>query len=225
MVVSKKQILGGKHTKLTLDCHGMKFDALHFNSLEYFFSLENGDFINLVAGLNVNNYRNNKKIQLMIKDVECPKLQILDMRNSRDYRNEKSWILNDAWEINDSILLEKDLNTLIMDNYDKKTIIITPRKTKINLNKLVYKPELGKIYQMLKEIHEFKLDLLLRRIEYDKLILKYAIKIFLELDLIYKSDDFYVVREDALKQELGLKKQAKENLRELNLPGRILNVN
>jgi ssDNA-specific exonuclease RecJ len=55
---------------------------------------------------------------------------------------------------------------------------------------------------MLKEIHEFKLDLLLRRIEYDKLILKYAIKVFLELDLIYKKDDFYVVRENALKTDL-----------------------
>ena len=138
----------------------------------------------------------------MIKDVECLNLQVLDLRESKDYHNDKKWILNDFWELNDSILLENDLNTLIMDNYTRKTIVITPRKTKINLNKLVYKPELGKIYQMLKEIHEFKLDLLLRRIEYDKLILKYAIKVFLELDLIYKKDDFYVVRENALKTDL-----------------------
>ena len=202
LIVSKKQILGGKHTKLILDCHGQKFDALHFNSLEYYYSLESGDYINLVAGLNVNNYRNHKRIQLMIKDVECLNLQVLDLRESKDYHNDKKWILNDFWELNDSILLENDLNTLIMDNYTRKTIVITPRKTKINLNKLVYKPELGKIYQMLKEIHEFKLDLLLRRIEYDKLILKYAIKVFLELDLIYKKDDFYVVRENALKTDL-----------------------
>ncbi|MBI9009287.1 MAG: single-stranded-DNA-specific exonuclease RecJ [Tenericutes bacterium] len=202
LVVSKKQILGGKHTKLILDCHGMKFDALHFNSLEYYHSLENGDHINVVAGLNVNNYRNQKKIQLMIKDVSCPNLQVLDMRESKDYNNDVKWVFNDFWEINDSILLENDLETLIMDHYNTKTIIIGPKKTKINLNKLVYKPELGKIYQMLKEIHEFKLDLLLRRLEYDKLILKYAIKIFFELDLIYKQEDFYVVREDALKTDL-----------------------
>lgn len=202
LVVSKKQILGGKHTKLILDCHGLKFDALHFNSLEYYYSLENGDYINLVAGLNVNNYRNRKRIQLMIKDVECPNLQVLDLRESENYQNDKSWILNNAWELNDTILLENDLNQLIMDNYDLKTIIISPKQTKINLNKLVYKPELGKIYQMLKEIHEFKLDLLFRRIEYDKLILKYAIDIFIELDLIFKKDDFYIVREDALKTDL-----------------------
>ena len=34
--VVRKQVLGGKHTKLILECHGMKFDALHFNSLEYY---------------------------------------------------------------------------------------------------------------------------------------------------------------------------------------------
>jgi len=202
LVVSRKQILGGKHTKLILDCHGMKFDALHFNSLEYYYSLENGDYINLIAGLNVNNYRNRKKVQLMIKDVECNNLQVLDFRTSSKYEDEKAWVTTKTFEINDEIIIEENMDNYIKKNIDTRTIILSPKHTKANLNKLVYKRELGKIYQMLKEIKEFKLDILLRRLEYDKLVLKYAILIFLDLDLIYQQDDCYIVRENALKTDL-----------------------
>lgn len=202
LFVSKKQILGGKHTKLILDCHGMKFEALHFNSLEYYYSLENGDYINVVAGLTVNNYRNNKKVQLMIKDVECLHLQVLDFRTTENYEIEKKWVLNKYWEMNDELVLKEDIDKYIKSHIDIKTIMLGPKKIKTNLNKVIYKKELGKIYQMLKEIKEFKIEILLRRIEYDKLILNYAIQIFQELDLIYKVDDYYIVKEKVLKTDL-----------------------
>ncbi len=200
--ISRKQILGEKHTKLVLDCHGMKFDALYFNSLEYYYSLEAGDAINLVAGLTVNNYRNRKKIQLMIKDVECKDLQVLDFRSSEYFLYEVSWIKNNYLEINDSIVLENDFKEYIKHHNTNNTFVISPQKIKANLNKVVLKRELGKIYQMLKEIKEFKLDVLLRRIEFNQLVLKYAIKIFIELNLISREDGYYVVREDAIKTEL-----------------------
>ncbi|XMB72549.1 single-stranded-DNA-specific exonuclease RecJ [Mycoplasmatota bacterium WC30] len=200
--VSRKQVLGGKHTKLILDCHGLKFDALHFNSLEYFHSLENGDRINIIAGLSVNNYRNNKKIQLMIRDIECKDLQVLDLRNAYDYPNDKKWIVGNYLEVNDMVIVNDELNDFITNNKDIKTIVLGPRKTKANFNKIVNKRELGKIYTMLKEIGEFKLEVLLRRIEYNQLILKYAIKIFIELELIVKNEDYYLVKENAIKNEL-----------------------
>ncbi len=202
MTVSRKQILGGKHTKLILNCHDMKFDALHFNSLEYYYSLEIGDRINLVAGLNVNNYRNNRKIQLMVKDVECLDFQVINLREDDDYSEAKKWIISDAFEINDEELIEDGLDSLLLKNKAKGTMVITPRNPKINVNKLTNKRDLGKIYQMLKEINEFKLDILLRRIEYNPLILKKAIQIFLELDLIEKNNDYYTIKENVIKTDL-----------------------
>jgi len=202
LTVIRKQILGDKHTKLILDCHGMKFDALHFNSLEYYYSLENGDEINLVAGLTVNNYRNNKKIQLMIKDIECNEFQVLNLRDSVNYQEELSWITGKYCEINDALVLDKGINEIISNSKSVKTIVLSPRKTKININKLINKRELGKIYQMLKEIKEFKLDVLLRRIEYNQIDLKYAIKVFIDLDLIEKNDEYYIIKENVLKTDL-----------------------
>ena len=200
--ISRKQILGEKHTKLMLDCHGLKFDALHFNSLEYYHSLETGDTIDLVAGLTVNNYRGRKKIQLMIKDVVCNSLQVLDLRSSDHYLSDLSWIKNTFIELNDSIVLEQDFHDYISQSNLSNTFVISPQKIKANLNKVLVKSELGKIYQMLKEIKEFKLDILMRRIEFNQLILKYAIKIFIELHLITRKDEYYVVVEDAIKTDL-----------------------
>ncbi len=148
LVVIQKQILSGKHTKLIIECHGRKFDALHFNSLEYYYSLEHGDRIDVVAGLNVNNYRNHKKIQLMIKDIECKDFQVLNLRDSNSCRKEKEWIINDYVEINDSILLEKDIIELLKENYDRQTVLITPKLLHLDFKKFTSKKEMGKIYQM-----------------------------------------------------------------------------
>ena len=200
--VVKKQVLGGKHTKLILECHGLKFDALHFNSLEYYHSLENGDLINCVAGLTVNNYRNRRKIQLMIKDVECLDFQVLNLRESGYFEFDRSWITGKYLEINDSIVLNNNFKELLNDNKEFGTIVISPKRVKANFNKIIQKRELGKIYQLLKEIHEFKLDILLRRIEYNQIILKYAVDIFIELDLIVKNDEYYLVKNDVIRTEL-----------------------
>ncbi|MBN2540185.1 MAG: single-stranded-DNA-specific exonuclease RecJ [Bacilli bacterium] len=202
LIVVQKRILGEKHTKLVVECHGMKFDALHFNSLEYYYSLEKGDKVEIVGGLNVNNYRNNKKIQLMIKDVQCNDIQILNMRECADYEQEKKWIISDYIELNDEILLEQPLSEYLTHNKDKRTIVITPRQLKIDMKKFISKRELGKIYSMLKEIKEFKPELLYRRLEYNPLLLKYAVQIFIDLDLIEKTEDYYQIKENVLKTDL-----------------------
>ena len=199
--VVKKQILGYKHTKLLLECHGMKYDALHFNSLEYYYSLENGDLINCIAGMNVNNYRNRKKIQLMIKDIECKDFQVLNLRESDEFDKDLKWIKSDYLFIDDELILNNDINKYLKDS-NKKTILIGPKKIKANLNKITQKRELGKIYQLLKEIKEFKLNILLRRIEYNPIIFRYAVKIFFDLGLIVKNEDLYIVKDNVSKTDL-----------------------
>jgi len=202
LTVSRKHILAEKHAKLVLDCHGIKFDALHFNSLEYYHSLEPGDRVNVVAGLTVNNYRGAKKIQLMIKDIECPDFQVLNLRETYNYEEDKRWIVGDYFEINDELILERSYENILLEAEGVLTMVITPQVAKANLNKLINKRELGKIYQMLREIDEFKLDILLRRIEYDQLILKFAIQIFLELNLLEKDEEYYIVKENVIKTDL-----------------------
>ena len=201
LTIIQKQILSGKHTKLVLECHGKRFDALHFNSLEYFYSLERGDRIDVVAGLVINNYRNNKKIQLMIKDIECKDFQILNLRDSDSCKKQIKWIINDYIEINDLILLEKDLKKVLKENSQKQTILITPKKLHLDFKKFTSKRELGKIYQMLKDIKEFKLDLLLKRMEYNPYLLKYSVQIFKELGFIEKTrnSSTYVTLEEIKK--------------------------
>ncbi len=210
LVVSRKQILAQKHTKLVLDCHGLKFDALHFNSLSYHHSLENGDHINLVAGLNVNHYRNRAKIQLMIKDVECQAFQVLDLRATHQVEDDRKWIEQPYLEIDDDLLMNTNLKSYLKTQKDIGTILITPKKSHLNLNKIVQKRELGKIYAMLKEIKEFNRDMLLRRMEYDPKILSLAIQIFMELNLIELDDDVYRVDEQPLKTDLEKSKTYKD---------------
>jgi len=202
LTLIQKQILGKKHTKLVIECHGLKFDALHFNSLEYYYSLERGDILNVVAGLNVNHYRGRTKIQLMIKDISCPNFQVLNLRESSDFEAEKKWIINDYLELNDRILLEENLDTLIQANREKQTVLISPKQLRLDFKKLTSKREIGKIYQMLKEIKEFKLDLLLRRMEYNPYLLKFAIQIFKELDFLEKNGEYYSIKENVLKTDL-----------------------
>ena len=123
--------------------------------------------------------------------------------NFDDYfKSDKSWITGQYLEINDSIVLNNNFKELLKANKDYETIVISPKVIKANFNKIIQKRELGKIYQLLKEIHEFKLDILLRRIEYNQIILKYAVEIFVELDLIEKNDEYYIVKDDVIRTEL-----------------------
>ena len=138
----------------------------------------------------------------MIKDIECNDFKVLNLRESEDFKDDTSWISSKYLEINDSIILNQDFDAFIQDNKDIQTIVIGPKKIKANLNKIIQKRELGKIYQLLKEISEFKLDILLRRIEYNQLIFKYAVKIFIELDLIIKHGEYYIVKENVIKTDL-----------------------
>ncbi len=202
LAIIQKQILSGKHTKLVVECHGKKFDALHFNSLEYYYSLERGDRINAVAGLVVNNYRNHKKIQLMIKDIECKNFQILNLRDSDSCKKEIEWIINDYIEINDLVILKKDLKELLRENKEKQTLLITPKQLHLDFKKFTSKRELAKIYQMLKDIKEFKLDLLLRRMEYNPYLLKFSVQIFKELGFIEKKGEYFSIKENVLKTDL-----------------------
>ncbi len=201
--VIKKHILARKHTKLVLSCHGVLYDALDFNSLEYFYSLEEGDVINLCAGLNVNNYRNTHSLQLMIKDISCDGVQVLDMRKTQDYSETCKWVSNRIVEIDDKVLMENSLEHILEKTKFIKTYCIKPKEYRTSYNKIANRTELQKIFAMLRGYQEFTVDMLVKRTDYTFLVLDQAVRIFTELNLIEKTKDGLRVNRSVQKVDLN----------------------
>ena len=63
--ILEQRILKNSHLKLKVEKDGMIYDGIWFSQIE---ELE-GDIVKLVYVLDVNEYNNNKKVQLLIKGV------------------------------------------------------------------------------------------------------------------------------------------------------------
>ncbi len=60
----------GKHLRMTLLKEGKFLDAVGFGMGEYFNHLNEGDFINVAFGLDINDYKGYKNVQLILKDIK-----------------------------------------------------------------------------------------------------------------------------------------------------------
>lgn len=203
--IARKQILNLKHTKLQLEVDGYYFDALDFNSLEYYYLVNPGDFVKICGGLNVNSYRNRDSLQIMIKDISTDMLQVLDFRKNKDdsisYLREETLLLNDT-----SILKNNDWMT---DLKKYKTVALLPRDKTLNINPLIDRLELGKIYQYFEKLDHFqKKDL--NYFNYDEFIYENALKIFVELGLIDNINENYQVLRVSKKMDLNNSKTFKQ---------------
>lgn len=196
--VARKQILNQKHTKLQLEIEGYFFDALDFNSLEFYYILNPGDIINVVGGLNVNSYRNRDSLQIMIKDIECNHLQIFDYRRSNDKILE--YLREDAIVYDDVFITENDNLSKSLKN--SKTILLLPKTKKYNLNQIIDRVELGKIYKYFEKLNHFSLDDLNYHL-YQDFIFDKALKIFIELGLVEVIENTYLVKTHTSKMELN----------------------
>jgi len=196
--VVRKQILNDKHTKLQLETAGYLFDALDFNNLEYYYNLNSGDVINICGGLNVNSYRNRDSLQIMIKDIECQMVQIFDYRKSGEkiipYLRENAIIYNDTFIIEEANFVDQFK--------ESKTVVLLPKEKKHNLNLLIDRKELGKVYLYFEKLNHFTLDDLNFRLFSEFVYLK-ALKIFSELGLIEGSNQIYHVKTKSLKMDLN----------------------
>jgi ssDNA-specific exonuclease RecJ len=83
----------------------------------------------------------------------------------------------------------------------RKTVCLLPKTKKYNLNELIDRVELGKIYRSLEKLHSFtKVELTqLKRME---LVIDKAIEIFCELDLLTKENETYKFKGSKDKLEL-----------------------
>lgn len=59
-----------KHLRMTLLKEGKFLDAVGFGMGEYYNHLKEGDFINVAFGLDINDYKGYKNVQLVLKDIK-----------------------------------------------------------------------------------------------------------------------------------------------------------
>ena len=62
-------ISGGKHLKLIVEKDGTNFYAMYFNAGEHLFEYAEGDRVDILFTLDINEYRNLRSLQLMIQDL------------------------------------------------------------------------------------------------------------------------------------------------------------
>lgn len=196
--VIRKQLLNNKHTKLVLEIDGYLFDALDFNSLEFYYNLSVGDVISVCGGLNVNSYRKKDSLQIMIKDIECEHLQVLDYRKS--YAEVKDYLLENVIIIDDTYLIDNE--DIISDLKKAKSIALVPKTRKYNLNHLVDRVELGKIYRLLEKQGCFT-ESDLKDLLYPFEILRLAVKIFADLGFVEEYDGCQKIKNGSTKIELS----------------------
>lgn len=60
----------GKHLRMTLLKDNKFFDAVGFGMGEYFNHLKEGDFVEVAFGLDINDYKGFKNVQLILKDIK-----------------------------------------------------------------------------------------------------------------------------------------------------------
>ena len=60
----------GKHLRMTLLKDNKFFDAVGFGMGEYFNHLQEGDFVEVAFGLDINDYKGFKNVQLILKDIK-----------------------------------------------------------------------------------------------------------------------------------------------------------
>ncbi|MCK9478014.1 MAG: single-stranded-DNA-specific exonuclease RecJ [Firmicutes bacterium] len=61
---------GGKHLKMVVDKEGIKLEAIGFSMGDKANEISFGDVVNVAGNLNVNIFRGEKKVQLVIKDIK-----------------------------------------------------------------------------------------------------------------------------------------------------------
>jgi len=199
--VIKKQKMSDKHTKLLLEANGLMFEALCFNSLEYYYQLEPDDDIDVVGGLNINIWRKKQSIQIMIKDVSCDHFQVLDFRDPFNYQEGVNWVNTASMSLSDESVLDYDFKQLFID-LKPDTLIILPRKYEEMINDSIKKETFVKIYRAFPDLETFTLFDIEKKTKMPVWILKKGLDVFHELELIKKQDDGWIKDDLSKKKEL-----------------------
>ena len=206
LVIKNKQKMSEKHTKLMVSDGVKQYDAVLFNSTEYYYALNIGDQVDIVGGLSVNTWKNNQRLQIMIKDLACHHQQFLDFRAPKFFFEAKEEIIlgNNACIINDEVILSS--SEPIESLLNKSTIWITPASMLLDLHKYSTRAGLLELYRLLQSQKTITISQLLTKLHIHPLLLKSLLDVFAELNLITLSDDVITYCPTFLKQDLETSK-------------------
>lgn len=95
-------ISGGKHLKLVIERDNVTFYAMYFNTTPYQFGYAEGDRIDMMFTLDINEYRNLRTLQLMVQEVrlsedyvralEAEKKRLSEIRNGASFSPEENFL-------------------------------------------------------------------------------------------------------------------------------------
>lgn len=213
LTVIKKVKMSEKHTKLSLEKDGQFYDALSFNNLEYFHSLEEGDIIDCVGGLNINEWRHRLTIQIMIRDLRCNDFQVLDLRNKDIYQNAIGWIRTVTTLVSDENLMDGSLLKTLREQRPK-TILLVPERHLTMIRDVVDKETYIRIYKSFPQ-GPFTLSEVEKKTKDSIWVLKKVIDVFMELGLLSKTVEGWTKETPENKKEL-FTSPLFQSLRELN---------
>ena len=77
-------ISGGKHLKLIIERNGITFYAMYFNTTPEQLAFSEGERIDLVFTLDINEYRNLRTLQLMVQDVRASETYEAALRREKE---------------------------------------------------------------------------------------------------------------------------------------------
>lgn len=204
LTVKGKQKMSDKHTKLLVSDGLKQYDAVMFNSTEYFYLVNIGDQIDLVGGLSVNTWKNVQRLQIMIKDLACYHQQFYDFRNPQLYFEASNEISMDRYGqiINDEVLLE--FNSLVPTLESENAWWITPSQMILDLHKYTSRAGLLELYRLIQNQKSIPLQNLQNRLHLHPTLFRTLLSIFEELGLVRVEDDTIHYQVTYLKQDLEL---------------------
>ncbi len=82
------QISAGKHTKLLVSKNGVRMYAMYFGMTEFALDLREGERIDLLASVDINVYRNEKNVQLIVQDHKHS-AEFVEQKNNEKKRYEE----------------------------------------------------------------------------------------------------------------------------------------
>jgi len=193
--VIRKQIIGKNHVKLLLETNHQTFEAIKFNNLEYYYNLDVNDVIDVCGGLSINKFRNKETIQIMLTDLACHHLQVLDYRRSLNTTSIEENLFKDFKVLNDETIINTpDLRALMHEN---RSFVLFPKLLSINFNLILDRNEMVKTYLKLKKMPYFSKFDIINTLGIHEWIGEKLIEIFSELKIIKKSKEGYQVKPQA----------------------------
>ncbi len=198
LIILRKHLLNNKHTKFLVSHREKTFDVLAFNNVDYYYSLEPGDKISVIGGMNINSWKTRTSIQVIVKDLKCVHSQILDFRANPNWQNYPNLIRQDEYlEIND-LELSRAAKLPVSD-----TLVLTPRIFEISLKNLLSKDHLSKCYRQLEKKQQLDFDECKRQFNLHLVQVDIIMQIFSELGFVARALGKYLFQKVSEKRDLN----------------------